>query len=176
MGIGNLSKQEMDVIRDEALEFAGIGLYRYTFDGTVQFMDRGAIKIFDLENKFPEPASVAGENISELLNYILPKGMFREKIKLLRHIRGLEYPFQTLSGIKKWIIHDSYLVHDNKLKEDVIQVIIHDITDLKIAEELLEAEKERLAVTLRSIGDGVITTDIEGKVTLLNKIGEKLTG
>ncbi len=43
-------------------------------------------------------------------------------------------------------------------------------------EEALATEKERLAVTLRSIGDGVIATDIKGKVTLLNKVAEILTG
>lgn len=41
--------------------------------------------------------------------------------------------------------------------------------------ELIQ-EKERLQVTLRSIGDGVITTDTSGKVRMINKIGEQLTG
>ncbi|MBI5847243.1 MAG: response regulator [Nitrospirae bacterium] len=41
--------------------------------------------------------------------------------------------------------------------------------------ELL-SEKERLLVTLRSIGDGVITTDINGNVVLLNIVAETLTG
>lgn len=54
--------------------------------------------------------------------------------------------------------------------------IITDITEQKHAEKTLGEEKERLAVTLRSIGDGVITTDAEGKVTLINKIAEDLTG
>ncbi|NOY52123.1 MAG: PAS domain S-box protein [Deltaproteobacteria bacterium] len=40
----------------------------------------------------------------------------------------------------------------------------------------IEEEKERLAVTLRSIGDGVITTDTTGNVVLINKIAEELTG
>jgi PAS domain S-box-containing protein len=51
-----------------------------------------------------------------------------------------------------------------------------DITERKKAEEELLAEKERLAVTLRSIGDGVITTDINGNITIINKTAEKLTG
>ncbi len=54
--------------------------------------------------------------------------------------------------------------------------IARDITQRKQAEEALAAEKERLAVTLRSIGDGVITTDMEGKVVLINKVAEALTG
>lgn len=40
----------------------------------------------------------------------------------------------------------------------------------------LAAEKERLAVTLRSIGDGVIAADRSGKVLLLNRAAERLTG
>ncbi len=44
------------------------------------------------------------------------------------------------------------------------------------SEDALADEKERLAVTLRSIGDGVITTDIAGRVTLINRVGEELTG
>jgi PAS domain S-box-containing protein len=44
------------------------------------------------------------------------------------------------------------------------------------AEVALADEKERLAVTLRSIGDGVITTDREGRVVLLNRVAENLTG
>ncbi len=44
------------------------------------------------------------------------------------------------------------------------------------AKEFLAAEKEMLAVTLRSIGDGVITTDISGRIILLNKVAERLTG
>lgn len=40
----------------------------------------------------------------------------------------------------------------------------------------LEISEERLAVTLNSIGDAVIATDDNGFVTMLNPLGEKLTG
>ncbi len=56
------------------------------------------------------------------------------------------------------------------------QSLMIDITARKRAEEALAAEKERLAVTLRSIGDGVITTDTNGIVTSMNKVAEELTG
>jgi PAS domain S-box-containing protein len=40
----------------------------------------------------------------------------------------------------------------------------------------LAAQREHLMVTLRSIGDGVISTDAEGHVELLNEAAEALTG
>ena len=45
----------------------------------------------------------------------------------------------------------------------------------KTSDELTQ-EKERLLVTLRSIGDAVIATDTDGKILLLNRVAEELTG
>ncbi len=42
--------------------------------------------------------------------------------------------------------------------------------------EILFQEKERAEVTLASIGDGVITTDIKGNVDYLNRVAEQMTG
>jgi PAS domain S-box-containing protein len=54
--------------------------------------------------------------------------------------------------------------------------MLEDITAVKEAERAIADEKERLLVTLRSIGDGVITTDRQGRITLVNKVAEELTG
>ena len=47
---------------------------------------------------------------------------------------------------------------------------------LERANLTLQVSEEKLAVTLRSIGDAVLATDTEGRVTLLNPLAEKLTG
>ncbi len=44
------------------------------------------------------------------------------------------------------------------------------------AEEELRKQTEWLRVTLASIGDGVISTDAEGRVTFMNGVAEQLTG
>ncbi len=58
----------------------------------------------------------------------------------------------------------------------LLRPLVLHIKERKIAEDALASEKERLAMTLFSIGDGVITTDTFGSVTEINRVAEKLTG
>ncbi len=53
---------------------------------------------------------------------------------------------------------------------------VTDITDRKQVEAQVYAEKERAQVTLASIADSVITTNIEGRIEYLNPVAETLTG
>lgn len=56
------------------------------------------------------------------------------------------------------------------------QVVLVDLTGIKRTEEALAAERERLAVTLRAMAEGVITTDTQGRVLFLNEAAGELTG
>ena len=47
---------------------------------------------------------------------------------------------------------------------------------LKKLAETLGEERERAQVTLQSIADGVITTDVQGRIMSMNKVAERLTG
>lgn len=51
-----------------------------------------------------------------------------------------------------------------------------NITDLKHLEKNLMEERTLLHTTLQSLGDGVISTDKEGNVDLMNPVAEALTG
>ncbi|MEO8346876.1 MAG: EAL domain-containing protein [Betaproteobacteria bacterium] len=53
---------------------------------------------------------------------------------------------------------------------------VTDITDRKQVEAQVYAEKERAQVTLASIADSVITTNVDGRVEYLNPVAETLTG
>ena len=73
-----------------------------------------------------------------------------------------------------------FYIHDRAIKwidDRIVRLeIATDISERKLAETRLAEETERLAVTLRSIGDGVITTDTQGRIILINKVAEALTG
>lgn len=59
---------------------------------------------------------------------------------------------------------------------DVLRNRIRYILQAKQAEEALFQEKEKAQVTLASIEDGVITTDVKGAIDYLNPVAMKLTG
>ncbi|CAN7640569.1 EAL domain-containing protein [Pseudoduganella sp. LjRoot289] len=54
--------------------------------------------------------------------------------------------------------------------------IVWDITQRKLLELHTAEQKELAEVTLASIGDGVATTDAEGKTRYMNRVAEQLTG
>ena len=66
--------------------------------------------------------------------------------------------------------------------KEILNTISNCLNQLELKREVAEKtkelaiEKEHLLVTLRSIGDGVIVTDTEGKIILINKVAEGLTG
>jgi diguanylate cyclase (GGDEF)-like protein/PAS domain S-box-containing protein len=53
---------------------------------------------------------------------------------------------------------------------------LRNVIDRKAAEDALFLERERAQVTLDSIGDAVLSTDIAGTVTYLNSVAERMTG
>ena len=69
---------------------------------------------------------------------------------------------------------------DRLLKEHIDSYSFHltlrHILERAAIDEALFVERERAQVTLNSIGDGVISTDKQGKVTYLNPVAARMTG
>ena len=53
---------------------------------------------------------------------------------------------------------------------------VRDVTARRQAEDALRETKERLSVTLTSIGDAVVTVDTSGRIAFLNPVAVTLTG
>lgn len=156
------------------LEFTGNGVYRYTFrTGRILTANQGFADILNLDCRAED---LPGRHLKDVLIYTEKQGKVRRALAKTGAIRGFEYRFKTLKGEEKWVLHDSFVAADPETGERVVDAIVRDITVQKHAEEALSRERERLAVTLRSIGDGVIATDTAGCVVLLNQAAETLTG
>ncbi len=76
------------------------------------------------------------------------------------------------------VLVDGFNEMAEKLQETTVSrdSLVEEIARREKVEAALAAEKEWLSVTLRNIGDGVIATDTEGHVILLNAAAENLTG
>ena len=68
-----------------------------------------------------------------------------------------------------------YLLKDRLDAQLLPKIVATMIERASYAEALFE-EKERAQVTLNSIGDAVVSTDVSGRITYLNVVAEDLTG
>jgi len=87
-------------------------------------------------------------------------------------------PLQTV--LEKGISANELAELPSAQSTDELGVLANDFRGLllerRAAENALHREKELAQVTLASIGDGVITTDVHGRLTYLNAVAEYLTG
>ncbi len=163
-------------ILEEALRFAEVGLYRYRFDGTVLDMNEAAFDMLDLRSRFASPAEVIGRNIEELLVYTGPRRRVRSLIRTRGEARNVLYPFRTLAGQEKWVVHDSFPVIDPATGEEVVQAIIKDVTEAHLREEALRTSEERLSRIVETIAEGIVIIDSSGRITFANAAAEKVLG
>jgi diguanylate cyclase (GGDEF)-like protein/PAS domain S-box-containing protein len=68
-----------------------------------------------------------------------------------------------------------YLLKD-RLDDYLLPKVLRGMIERAVNTEALFDEKERAQVTLNSIGDAVMSTDFNGRVTFLNVVAERLTG
>jgi diguanylate cyclase (GGDEF)-like protein/PAS domain S-box-containing protein len=111
-----------------------------------------------------------------LLDFLHPDDVARtidesENAKRGMPTDGFYNRYRAKDGIYHWIEWSMTANYDG-----VMYCSARDITNRKLAEEFLIAEQERIRVTLKSIGDGVITTDIKGIIASINPMGEAITG
>jgi len=88
----------------------------------------------------------------------------------------LEYRVMRADGATAWFNASAQTMCDDRGVPVRTIGIIWDVTERKLQAMQMFEQKELAEVTLGSIGDGVITTGPEGKVTFLNRIAEQLTG
>lgn len=129
---------------------------------STQLRSGKAVIIPDL-SAFPEAASVDRENMSVIgaLSVLVFPLIVENKI-----LGALAFSGTT----PNFLITPELVQRFKIISQTFSTALLRQKTELNLSEE-----KERLAVTLKSIGDGVITTDILGNITMLNAVAEKLT-
>ncbi|VAW78639.1 diguanylate cyclase/phosphodiesterase (GGDEF & EAL domains) with PAS/PAC sensor(s), partial [hydrothermal vent metagenome] len=120
-------------------------------------------------------------------DYAMPGFSGLEALSILRE-QDKETPFILVSGTVGEEIAveamrsgaNDYIMKDNLARlVPAIDRELRDVrerTDRRRAEDALYQERERALITLHSIGDGVITTDADGRVDYMNPVAERVTG
>jgi PAS domain S-box-containing protein len=86
----------------------------------------------------------------------------------------VEHTFPTIG--RRTMLLNARRIHRPGNHTELILLAIEDITERKQAEAAVRAQREWSRVTLSSIGDAVIVTDAQGRVTFLNPVAQDLTG
>lgn len=141
--------------------------FRFSSDGTI--LDYKAGNSGDL---YVPPDFFLGKKVQE----VLPEGLGQRSLDNIQKALDTKAMVVWEYALPIGGVENIYEARHLPMADDQVVGFIRNVTERKRAERELIAEKERLAVTLRSIGDGVITTDVEGKIVLMNNVAEKLTG
>jgi diguanylate cyclase (GGDEF)-like protein/PAS domain S-box-containing protein len=169
--ITRASRRKYESLFDHAND--GVLLFRLEDDGVPgRYVDanRRACDILGLtrdevllKNAYELVADEDAPRLQEKIGDLLERG----------HLR-LEARCKTRSGslVPLELSVSTFLLDQQRM----VQVIARDITERTRLLEQLYDTRERLQITLQSIGDAVIATDDNGIVTFMNGVAESLTG
>ncbi len=167
----NLS-QFLKSILESATQYAIIAM---DVDGTIIEFNRGAEKIFawkkeEIINKqnisITLPPEAAGGKIGQtLLKRSGTEGLSEQEMERVQK-NGHRFPahssvtaiFETSGGVRGFV------------------EIVRDITLRRALEKELRGTKEFLENIMESSADGIVTTDLKGKITYLNRAMEEMLG
>ncbi|MBN2702569.1 MAG: PAS domain S-box protein [Pontiellaceae bacterium] len=88
----------------------------------------------------------------------------------------IEYRLITQNGNIKWVWERGAGIYKKNAETRFLEGFISDITARKLTENAVKESRENLRITLNSIGDAVISTDVEGRITSMNPVAERLVG
>lgn len=168
---------------DQSQKIARIGTYVYFIKENTWISSETMDGIFGIDTDYDRTLAnwlnIVSTEHREMMNEYFTNAVLGDKQPFDK-----EYIIQKIStGEKIWVHGRGLVYYDGNDNPAYMIGTIQDINEIKRlresriqAEKELFEEKERLKTTLESIGDGVVTTDIHGNITSLNRVAEKLTG
>jgi diguanylate cyclase (GGDEF)-like protein/PAS domain S-box-containing protein len=158
-----------------ATEASGVGVWEWDLASDRMLWDEGMYRLYGR-------AGGAGElSYAEWHAHLHPEDAERAEREVMAARDGkgrldIEFRIRRADGVQRVIKGHARLVCDAAGKPLRMVGTNWDVSELRQLAERLHDERERLQVTLDAIGDGVITTDLEGRVSFLNPVAERLSG
>ncbi|MEX2260265.1 MAG: EAL domain-containing protein, partial [Woeseia sp.] len=178
-GIAVKRQLDEDKLRSSESRYRGLfenvvdGVYITSRDGEIITVNPALVEMLGYDSA--EELQASGRTPMLYVNPIDRERVFA-RLEAQGYVRNFEYRLRRKDGREIVVLENSRAIYDKDGKVVAHEGTITDITDRKVAETRVFEEKERAQVTLQSIGDGVITTDAEGRIDYINPVAQDLTG
>jgi diguanylate cyclase (GGDEF)-like protein/PAS domain S-box-containing protein len=129
-------------------------------------------------SQLPAPAQVAVVLVDLLLPDLAGIAIVQQLYGAAPHVPIVVLSSMQDEAIAKSAIHcgaQDFLLKE-RLDDYVLPKMLVAVIARAAAGNSLHEERERAQVTLNSIGDAVISTDVDGNIVYLNAVAERLTG
>ncbi len=176
---GQYDETVMDDARREMAAAFGIGIYGFTLDGTVLFIDVPTFRLFSLEYQFPDPAAVCGKSFSKLPGEQAHMDMCRQ-LQEQTFVRGQEWPLLLSSGEIRWVFEDARRVQDPPGGRfggiEYGQAVARNVTVRKYKEALLLGDQAKYQTIVETMQEGYYEIDLDDRLVFLNRALANLLG
>lgn len=148
-------------------------VFEMDLKGNLRFVNETGLELF----RYSHYDFESGLNVFDM---IVPEDRMAAQSNFQNRIRGgppENREFKAVSKDKRVFpinIYATPIFQDNKVTG--MRGVLIDITERKKNEQQTQEERDFLDTVLRSITDGVISTDMDGVIKLVNKSAEDMTG
>lgn len=162
-------------VMEKSEELSNMGTWRLDLKTQKSIWSGGLYRVFGLAPDSIEPSLEKRLEITHPEDRKIVKDTIASSIHTKKNAR-IESRIIRPNGSIRWLSSIGYTEYDEIGEPETYIGSFIDITERKSYEQQLYHEKEKFRITIASIGDGLIATDANGTVTLLNEQAEKLTG
>jgi PAS domain S-box-containing protein len=156
----------------QILEHINQGIISTDLDGTVTFWNSACEQIFGYSSE-----EMLNEPLSKIYPFVAEQRYYQDiqKLNSGEEVQG-QWKSITKEGEIIWVdVYARPLMRDDGKPEAII-ASAHDIGKLKRIEQKLEENKARAQTILETTVDGIITTDIEGRILNFNHSASRIFG
>jgi diguanylate cyclase (GGDEF)-like protein/PAS domain S-box-containing protein len=178
-GIAMERRYAAEALRASEARFRGLyesvleGVYQVSPEGRVIAVNPAFVRMLGYANA---EEIYALPSAAELWWNPAERPAFMDQLDRSGAVHMAESLLRRRDGTQVVVLESARVLRDEEQRVLSIEGTVADITERKRAEQVIFEEKERAQVTLQSIGDGVITTDREGRIEYLNPVAEQLSG
>ena len=178
-GIAVKRRQDEEKLRSSEARYRGLfenvvdGVYIASREGELITANPALVEMLGYDSV--EDMKSVGKTTELYVNPIDRERVFA-RLEAEGVVKNFENRLRCKDGSVIVVLENARAVYDDSNKIVAHEGTITDITERKRAETRIFEEKERAQVTLQSIGDGVITTDADGRIDYINPVAQDLTG